>query len=179
MHGAAKQSGLKLLIRTESGDIHDVRPARAAGPSRPIGAIASRTRNRAGYQTAIIPPVEAEPRSALPWLILQMRRLVESFVMIDPERRKLPLDRCDRNSAGPADLRSEKARGNAGHDNVGSESVEVGEVGAGGESGNLGIVPLDRKRNRSVAQHAEVVAVVRIFPDVFAVEHDVAAERLL
>ena len=45
--------------------------------------------------------------------------------------------------------------------------------------GNFGIVPLDREGDRSIAEHAEVVAVVRVFPDVFAIEHDVLAEGLL
>ena len=40
-------------------------------------------------------------------------------------------------------------------------------------------MPLDGKRDRSVAENAEVVAVVRVFPDVLAIEHEVLAEGLL
>ena len=45
--------------------------------------------------------------------------------------------------------------------------------------GNLRVVPLDGKGDRRVAQHAEVVGVVRVLPDVFAVDDQVSAEGLL
>jgi hypothetical protein len=44
---------------------------------------------------------------------------------------------------------------------------------------NLRIVPLDRKRNRRVAEHAEVVAIVRVFRNPLARKDKVAPESLL
>ena len=49
-------------------------------------AIAAGAGNRTGDQTAVISPVEAEPRPALPRLVLQVRGLVEMFVVVDAER---------------------------------------------------------------------------------------------
>ena len=45
--------------------------------------------------------------------------------------------------------------------------------------GNFGVVPLDRERDRRVAENAEVVAVVSIFPDILAIEHHMLPESLL
>ena len=39
--------------------------------------------------------------------------------------------------------------------------------------------PLDGKSDRRVAQHAEVVGLVRVFPDVLAIQHEVFSEGLL
>ena len=57
--------------------------------------------------------------------------------------------------------------------------MDVGEIHARRKARDFGVVPLDGKRDRSIAEHAEVVAVVRVFPDVLAVENDVLPERLL
>jgi len=35
------------------------------------------------------------------------------------------------------------------------------------------VAPFDRERDRSIAENAEVVTVVRIFPDVLAIDDDV------
>ena len=57
--------------------------------------------------------------------------------------------------------------------------MEVGHAYASREPGNLGVVPLNGKRDRSAAQHAEVVGVVRVLPDVFAGEDHILSKRLL
>src|SRR5580693_4787212 len=44
------------------------------------------------HETAVITPVEGYPRILLPWLILDVRRLVETFVMIDAKNAR----RCRR-----------------------------------------------------------------------------------
>src|SRR5579862_2079816 len=108
MHGAAEQAGLELLIGADAGHVYYVSAPGTAGSQWPIGAIASRARNRTSDKAAVITPVETEPRPALPPLILQMGRLVESFVVVDSERRKLSRNCNNRNRARPADLRSEE-----------------------------------------------------------------------
>src|SRR5580658_4471192 len=57
--------------------------------------------------------------------------------------------------------------------------MEVRDVDASREPGNIGTVPFDGKCDRRIAQYAEIEAVMRLLPDVFAVEHHVAPERLL
>ena len=46
-------------------------------------------------------------------------------------------------------------------------------------SRNLGAVPFDREGDRRCAQHAEVVGVVRVLPDVLAGEDKILSEGLL
>ena len=130
MHGAAEETGLELLIGADAGRIYYVRAIGATGPGWPIRAIATRARRWTGDKPAVVPPVEAEPRPALPRLILQVSGLVEFFVVVDAERRKFPRHRNDRNGARPADLRREETRGDAGHHHVCREAVEVGHVHA-------------------------------------------------
>ena len=67
MHAAAVQTRLELLIRRQVGNVHNrIRPV------RPVGAIPARARRRTGHQAAVIAPVEADPRSPLSDLILQV-----------------------------------------------------------------------------------------------------------
>src|SRR6201997_327188 len=68
----AEQSSLQLLIASKPGQIH--------GCCR-VSCEWNGTRN----QTAVITPVETEPWSPLPGLILQMGGLVEFLVVIDAE----------------------------------------------------------------------------------------------
>jgi hypothetical protein len=63
---------LQLLISSESGQVNR---------SCLIGCEGNST----DHQSAVVPPIEANPRSALPWLVLQMGRLIELFVMINSE----------------------------------------------------------------------------------------------
>ncbi len=160
--GAAEQSSLKLLIGAESRQVD-----RSGG----ICCKGHRTR----YQSAIVSPVESEPRPAqLRWLILNVRCLVESFVVIDSERA----DHVG-SSAHAANLRSEEASGDAGHDDKSRESMVVRYVGSQRKPRNFRIVPLHREEDGRVAENAEVIAIVRVFPDVLGVHNEVFAKCLL
>src|SRR6266542_2121700 len=57
--------------------------------------------------------------------------------------------------------------------------MEVRHAHAARKSRYLGSLPCNRKGNRSVAEDAEVVAVMRVFPDVFAKEHEIFPKGLL
>ena len=57
--------------------------------------------------------------------------------------------------------------------------MEIWYAHAAGISGYLRPLPFHRKRDRSVAQDAEVVAVVRVLPDVLARENEITSESLL
>src|SRR5437016_2314910 len=126
-----------------------------------------KVRNRSGHQTAVITPVEAHPRSALPGLILQVSRRVELLVVVDAEHGStLP----NRYPEAP-NLRREIARRDAGHHHQRRKSVEIRHAGADCVSGNLRIMPIDRKGNRRIAQHAEVVRVVCVLPQILGIHH--------
>ena len=141
---------------------------------RPVRAVSSRARRRAGHQTAVVAPVEADPRCVLLGLVLQVSGLVEKLVVVDAEHRD-----CSRRGADSADLRPEKARGHAGHNHEGRKTVEVRQAGADRIAGNLGTLPFDGIRDRRIAQHAEVECLVRILPDVFGIDHQVPSKSLL
>src|SRR6266536_2945477 len=100
-HAAAEQAGLEFLVGSK--------PAR-----NKIYWGAVRNWNRARYQAAVIPPVEADPRSALSNLILQMCGLVKPLVVINAECTN-HVGSC----AGPADLRGKEARFDAGENEEG------------------------------------------------------------
>ena len=72
-NAAAEESCLQLLIRREARQVNR------------SGAIRGE-RDRACHQAAVIPPIEARPRTALAYLILKMGSRVEHFVMVDAER---------------------------------------------------------------------------------------------
>ena len=83
---AAEQSGLELLIRAEDRRVHHGVAARRA-----VGAVAAGAGHRARHQAAVIAPVEAHPRAALPGLVLDVGGLVELLVVVDaedPRRRR-------------------------------------------------------------------------------------------
>src|SRR5579862_4941921 len=80
-----------------------------------------KVRYRSGHQPAVIAPVETDPRSALPWLVLQVRGLVELFVMVDAKRRSVLANRY----AQAAHLRRKVARGNSGHYDQRREAVKI------------------------------------------------------
>ena len=105
-----------------------------------------------------------------------MGGLVEVLVVVDAKYGTTAgSGRC----SDAADLRRKETRGNARHDHVRRESVGVGDRGADGIAGNFRTVPLDRVRDRSVAEHAEVERLVRVLPDVLAVDDQVLPESLL
>jgi len=64
-------------------------------------------------QSAVIPPVEADPRAALPRLILQVGCLVELLVVVNTERKPGSGRDCRTCST---DLGLEKPRRHAGED---------------------------------------------------------------
>src|SRR6202035_5138065 len=131
---------------------------------RAVSAVASRARNRTGHQTAVIPPVEAEPGAGLPSLVLHVGCLIEFLVVVDAK-----------NSAGgrgsstsSADLRSEEPRRHAGEDHQRREAMEVGHAHPARISRNLGAIPFNWESDRRCAQNAEVIGVVGVLPDVLA-----------
>lgn len=67
-----EQSSLQLLIPSQAGQIH--RSCR-------VGCKWNRTR----HESAVVPPIEANPRPTLPGLILKVRRLIEFLVVINSE----------------------------------------------------------------------------------------------
>lgn len=66
-----------------------------------VVAISSRARHCTSHQTAVIAPVEAEPRACFPRLILKVSRRVELLVVVNPEDLSALPDR----HAQPAELR--------------------------------------------------------------------------
>src|ERR1700733_13781377 len=78
MHASAIESCFELLIRRDPGYVH-----RGVGAIWPVRAIPSRARHRTGDQTAIVAPVEAEPRPFLPGLVLQVSGLVKQLIVVD------------------------------------------------------------------------------------------------
>ena len=57
--------------------------------------------------------------------------------------------------------------------------MDIGNADPAGISGNLGIVPLNGKRDWSIAQHAEIITIVCVLRNPFAGKHQVLAKRLL
>src|ERR1700739_373511 len=106
-----------------------------------------------------------------------MGRLIEFLVMVDAEDACAALT-C-RSHADAADLGLEESSGYTGSHEICREPVEIRQAGAQQEAGNFGTVPLDRKSDRCIPEDAEVVAEMRVLPDVFRIENQVLAERLL
>src|ERR1700730_11902676 len=144
---AAEQSSLKLLIRGKTSQVHR---------SCCIGC----EWHRACNQTAVIAPVEANPRPSLPGLVLQVSRFVELLVVVDTERAPtLPY-----RSPQTAGLRREETCGDARHHYQCRKPVELRHTHANCISRYLGIMPRDREEDRSRSQDAEIVPGVRVFP---------------
>ena len=88
-----------------------------------------------------------------------MGRLLELLVVVDAEhalRRKVRTQ--------PANLRIEKPGVHAAHHHERRQAVIVRHAGTNGKPADFGIVPRDRKGNRSIEKHAEVERVMRVFP---------------
>jgi hypothetical protein len=124
-------------------------------------------------EAAVIAPVESNPWSLLPWLVLNVRCLVVALVVVNAENVKRGEERDSCN------LGIEESRRNAGHDHQRRQPMIIRKARAKHPSGNLGIVPLNRKGDRRGADNAKVESVVGVFPDVFARNHQVFAEGLL
>ncbi len=108
---------------------------------------------------------------------MQVRGEVEFLVVVNAEGRKFA--GLDWHCADAANLRIEEARGHAGHHDQRRQPVIIRYVGANREAGNLRVVPRDRERDRRGAQDAEIVGVVRVFPDVLAIDDEILPESLL
>ena len=106
-----------------------------------------------------------------------MRSQVEFFVVVDAKRRKFSW--YDWYRADAANLRIEEACRDAGHDDERRQPMVIRDVRADRIAGNFRIIPRDRKGDRSGAQNAEIVAVVRVLPDVLAIDNQVFPEGLL
>ena len=89
------------------------------------------------------------------------------------------LSRRDGHGAQARGLRGEEARRHGREDDLGGEVVDLGDVEAAVEAGDLGVVPADGEGNRRGAEDGEVVGVMRVLPDVVGGEDGVARERLL
>src|ERR1017187_692198 len=140
-----------------------------------LRAIATVARCRASHQSAVIPPVKAQPWSGFPRLILQVRRLIELFVVVNAEGSSTLPHR----DAQATRLRWEEARGHARHHYQRRESVELRHAHSNRVSRDLGIVPSNRKEDRRRCQRAEIIASVRVLPNVVPAHNGKAAERLL
>src|SRR5271156_3918709 len=106
-----------------------------------------------------------------------MGGLIEMFVVVNPEWREA--SGGDRDGAYAADLWSEEASGDAGHNDQRGESMVIRDIRTDGVARDFRIVPLDGESNRGGAEDAEVVGVVRVLPDVLAVYHQIFSEGLL
>src|ERR1700679_1854939 len=78
IHGPAIKSAFELLIRRQVGNIHH-----GIAAIRPIRAISAGTWHFARHHSAVIVPVETQPWSPLPRLVLHMSGGVENLIMID------------------------------------------------------------------------------------------------
>jgi hypothetical protein len=103
--------------------------------------------------------VKSEPGAALPGLVLQVSCLVELLVVIDAEREPAAI-RYGR--TGAANLGLEEACSHTGKDHLRRKAMQIRHGYAAGISGNLSVVPFNRERDRCIAQHAEIVAIVRV-----------------
>src|SRR5258708_23137967 len=74
----------------------------------------------AGYQPAVVTPIEGNPGQFRPRLILKMGCLIECLVVVDAEHFS-----ARDGGAQPADLRREIARPNAIKDGQCREAVEI------------------------------------------------------
>src|ERR1019366_435913 len=86
LHTPTKQSGLKLLIGSQAAQVNrrlTIERGRRRAVVRRAGFVA---RHRACHQSTVIAPIETDPRPALPRsLVLQVRSLVEDFVVVNAE----------------------------------------------------------------------------------------------
>src|SRR6266851_2661197 len=130
-------------------------------------------RYRARHQPAVITPVESDPRTRFPRLVLHVGGLVELFIVVDSERGDTASATSRRNSAGSTKLRVEKARSNAGEDEEGAKSMKVRHTHTPRKCRDLGIVPFDWEGERSAPEYAEVVCIMGVFPDVLAGEDQI------
>src|SRR5258706_8482373 len=162
-HTVTTEASLKFLVGSEASgrQIYDAAGVREWG----------RTCN----QSAVVTPVETEPRPGVPGLILHVGCLVELLVMVDTE------DSTRRRGSGSRSpqLREEVAGRHAGEDHERGKSMEVWYANPPRECWNFVVMPLDREGDGRSPQDAEVVGPMRVLPDVLAGEDKISSERLL
>src|SRR5579871_6218293 len=105
--------------------------------------------------------------------------LVKGFVVVDAEWRTSTAEGYGWNCTGAADLRGEETRRNTRENDQGREAMEIRHTYANGITGDFGIVPVDRESDRGCAQDAEIIGVVRVFPNVITADNRILAKRLL
>src|SRR5208337_2501941 len=128
-----------------------------------------------GDQSTVVAPVEAKPRATLPRLILQVGRLVELLIVVNAEGQS---GSGRHRRARSANLRLEKARRHAREDHKGREAMDFRHAQAACISRNFRIVPFNRESDGSVAEHAEVVAIMRVLGDPFPRKDEILSEGL-
>src|SRR5581483_2368109 len=170
MYRTTEETCLKLLIRADDRGIDHSITAEGS-----VSAVATGARNRAGYQSAVIAPIEAQPGASLPRLILQVSGLVKLLIVVNAENP----GRSRGSGSRAADLRREESGRDTGEHNQSGEPMEIRNAHAPGESRDLRALPLDGKRNRRCTENAEVVSIVRVLPDVLTGNDEVFPKRLL
>ena len=106
---------------------------------------------------------------------MEVRLLVELLIVIDAERQASLSDGC----SGARNLRREEPRGHGRHHAIAADAVKFRNFDVQSVAGDFRVMPIDRKGDGRVAEHAEVEGVVRVLPDVFAADYDALAESLL
>src|ERR1041385_6847732 len=164
----AGQSSLELLIGSE-----------AAPRKVHVAASSIRDRHSARHESAVIAPVEANPRPGFPRLVLQVRRLVELFVVVDAEREDIISASSRRDGASSAKLGVIEMRGNTREDEQSRESMDVRHAQASGNTGNFGIVPFNWECEGSAPKYAKVICIMGVFPNILAREDQITPQGLL
>jgi hypothetical protein len=101
--------------------------------------------------------------------------LIEMFIVVDAEGSPGRLQVAP----APPIWGVKEACRHAGEDHERRKAVEVRHAHAARISGNFRVVPLNGESDRRVAEHAEIVAVVRVLRDPLAGKDQVAPESLL
>jgi len=129
------------LVPTEQSSLQAVdrrRTVKSTGPpSKP---------ERSRHQTAVISPVEADPRPACPGLILQVSCLVELLIVIDGGRGL----HSDPPSLQPPICGGKKRAATLEKTMSAVETVNIRDAHAARDPGILGVVPGNREEDRCV-----------------------------
>src|SRR5208282_4316426 len=150
----ASEPSLKLLVGAQGVSEGITQkdgwlPANSSRLRAIVAGIYPVTRCITGHKSAVVPPVGADPWTALPGLVLHMRRLVELFVVVNAERES---GAVRHRRARAADLWLEKARRHAGENHLRRKSMQIRHAQPARISRNLGVVPFNGKCDRSVSK---------------------------
>jgi hypothetical protein len=154
----ARQADGHLLIRSEPAERE------------------ARIRDAADDESAVVALGKRDPFSVMRTLVAQAERRLERLIVIDAEhsagKRRALRDQASR-------FRRIVARASVPEGPVGLETVEIRGADAPGDAVELRIVPRDGERDRRVEQRAEVVGVMRVFPEIVGVNQQDFADGLL